>query len=60
MKRILKYGIVGCDDLMRIDFEDNDLPITITPPNRPDVKVTCGDETILGLTGVSLDYIEIN
>ena len=59
MKRILKYGIEGHDKLIRLEFEDCDVPIIISGPNKPNVKISCGDKTILSLTGIRLSYIEL-
>lgn len=59
MQRTIKYKIECHKDLMEIEFNDNDLPIIMLNPNRPEITIKCGNEVILSLIGIRLSYIEI-
>lgn len=56
MRRKLKFRLEGHSNITTIYFEDNDKPITI---NTIEGKITCGENVILQILGLTLPYIEI-
>ncbi len=56
MRRKLKFRLDGHSSIATIYFEDNDKPITI---NTIEGKITCGENVILQISGLTLSYIGI-